>query len=144
MLFWTSREQSGGGPEDGKRKKEDKDVRLANLEESVEMACLKMDAINHISSNTCKAHVAVLRQLMPQDVPMQTVVSNLGYDDLVALQNVVSTSGREDSRIQAIVKVLFASDIAEITRLKKVITTMDEGCSGIVKYLFFIINCCKP
>ena len=130
---------SGGGPaESGKRGADSKEKRMKEIEEKVETSLLKLGALGqqHPVAVTCYAHVTHVQQALGSENPMEALLSNLGMAETKALQNVL-TSGREDSRMGAICKVLFAQDMATSDSLKKLGTTLEAACGDMVKQVFY-------
>ena len=53
---------SGLGPKGGmaaKQKAESKETRMAELSDGLDLSLLKIDAVNHVSSNTTKTHITI-------------------------------------------------------------------------------------
>ena len=100
---------------------------MFEMDEKLADVLLKMEAMNTEVTNKCKEKVK--QMMLPagvDDTRMKTVVEKyLNLDDKKMLQEIMSTtSGREESRITAIMNVFFGPDLQ---KLKKMCDVMEES-----------------
>ena len=100
---------------------------MLEMDEKLADVILKMEAMNTEVTNKCKEKVK--QMMLPagtDDNRMKTVVEQyLNLDAKKMLQEIMSTtSGREESRITAIMNVFFGTDLQ---KFKKMCDVMEES-----------------
>ena len=126
---------SGGGTT---RKTEDKEKRMADAQDELELHMMKLGTMpQYPSAVTARQHIEQLQQAIADDeTPMNTVVCQLSLQDCRRLQAFM-LSGREETRIGEMVKVLFDADMTETANLAKMVTSVKDATQAIVKHIFF-------
>ena len=128
---------SGGGP--AKREADSKEKHTADVQDKFDLCMMRCAALQHVASNTVQAHITQMVAGIDaaDEAPMQKVIESLPLAEVRKLQNVVGTTGREETRIKAIVNVIFAQDSAVADHLEKVAGTMKDSMNTFLKKLFY-------
>ena len=119
------------------RKLEGKETRLKEVAEALEVGLLKCQAFQHPSTIRMQGHVTqLLGSVGDSENPMQLLVALLDMPNLAKLQAIGNT-GREESRIAAITKVLFPIDTADQEHILKIAEVMKATLKACVQKVFF-------
>ena len=112
---------------------------MAEVDDALEVSLLKLTAMgqHHADAATCIGHIETLKNGVADTLtPIEAIVSQLSLADTKLLQNVL-VSGREESRILAIVKVIFGNDMATSEALQKVGVVIEKACTNTIQQLFY-------